>query len=120
MTKGDRVRITIGDDVVEGRLWDNPTARDLATLLPLTLEFRDLNDVEKVAQLSRALTTDGVPRGDDAAPGVIGYYAPSRDLVLYYGNVGYWDGIVRIGELEGDPDVLRAQTGPFSATVELA
>ena len=114
------VRITIGDDVLDGRLWDNPTASDLATLLPLTVAFRDLNQVEKIAPLSRALTTDGVPPGDDAEPGVIGYYAPSNDLVFYYENVGYWDGIVRIGELDGDIETLRAHTGSFTARVELA
>jgi hypothetical protein len=41
------------------------------------------------------------PAGDDPDVGDIGYYAPSQDLVLYYGDVGYWDGIVGLGRFDG-------------------
>jgi hypothetical protein len=30
----------------------------------------------------------------------LGYYAPGQDLVLYYGDVGYFNGIIRIGRFE--------------------
>jgi hypothetical protein len=43
------ITITIGDTVREGRLWDNPTAHDFPAQLPLTLNFRDFDDVEKMA-----------------------------------------------------------------------
>src|SRR4051812_4523887 len=43
------VRITVADRTITARLADNPTARDLAGALPLTLTFRDFNGVEKVA-----------------------------------------------------------------------
>ena len=119
MTEGTPIRITIGDDILDGRLWNNPTAHDLIALLPLTLEFRDLNHVEKIARLPRRLSMDGVPEGDDPQPQDIGYYAPSGDLVFYYDDVGYWDGIVRLGVLDSDMDIIRNQTGTFTATVGL-
>ena len=55
----------------------------------------------------------GVPAGDDPEINDIGYYAPSGDLVLYYGDVGYWNGIVRIGRLNAQDMSLieRHQTG---------
>ena len=46
------------------------------------------------------LTTDGVPPGADPEVDELGYYAPGRDLVLYYGDVGYFNGIIRIGRFE--------------------
>jgi hypothetical protein len=95
MAEGTPITIRIGDAVLDGRLSDNPTAQDLIAQLPLTLEFRDLNGVEKIARLPRELTMDGVPEGDDPEPQDIGYYAPSNDLVFYYEDVGYFDGIVR-------------------------
>lgn len=113
------ITIRISDTVVDGRLWNNPTARDLIGQLPLTLDFRDFNNVEKIAPLLEELTTDGVPEGDEPEPRDIGYYAPSKDLVLYYGNVGYWDGIVRLGTFDDLPTV-RDQTATFRATIELA
>jgi hypothetical protein len=63
------------------------------------LRFRDFNRVEKIAELPRPLTMEGVPAGADPEINDIGYYAPSRDLVLYYGDVGYFNRIVRIGHL---------------------
>jgi hypothetical protein len=86
---GTPVRIMIGDAVITGHLHDNGTAQDLLTLLPLTLSFSDLNNVEKIARLPRDLSMGAVPDGDDPDVGDIGYYGPSRDLVLYYGDVGY-------------------------------
>src|SRR2546430_15605790 len=98
---GTPIRITTGTLVLTGHLHDSPTARDLLTQLPLTLAFRDLNGVEKIARLPRALTMDGVPAGDDPDIRDIGYYAPTNNLVLYYGDVGYWNSIVRIGRYDG-------------------
>lgn len=61
-----------------------------------------------------------VPEGDDPEPEDNGYYAPSGDLVFYYDDVGYCDGIVRLGVFDSDMNVIRSQTGRFTATVELA
>jgi hypothetical protein len=114
-----QIRVTIGDTVLTGRLWDNATARDLITQLPVTLTFRDFNELEKISQLPRKLSMDGVPAGDDPFPRDIGYYAPSGDLVFYYGDVGYFNGIVRIGQFDGNMDAIMSQADDFSATIEL-
>ena len=114
------IRVIIGDAVLTGRLWNNATARDLIAQLPLTLAFRDFNGVEKIAQLPRKLSMDGVPAGDDPFPRDIGYYNPSGNLVFYYDDVGYFTGIVRIGQFDGSMDAIVSQTGTFSARIELA
>lgn len=120
MNESIPVTITVGDAVLQGYLWDNPTARDLAGQLPLTLEFSDYGDVEKIATLPRPLTMNGVPRGADPEPYDIGYYRPSGVLVLYYADVGYWDGIVRLGRFDDPHDLIRAQSGTFSASISNA
>ena len=94
----------IGDTVLTGRLWDNATARDLIAHLPLTLTFRDFNSLEKITSLPRKLSTDGVPVGDDPLPH----------------DIGYFTGIVRIGQFDGSVDVIMSQTGNFTARIELA
>jgi hypothetical protein len=66
------IKITIADTVVTARLADNATARDLAAQLPLTLTFKDFNQVEKIAALPRRLSLDGVPAGADPDIGDIG------------------------------------------------
>jgi hypothetical protein len=119
-TSETQIRVIIGDIVLTGRLWDNATARDLIAQLPLTLTFSDFNGLEKIAPLPRKLSTDGVPTGDDPLPRDIGYYAPSGDLVFYYDDVGYFNGIVRIGQFDGNMDAISSQTGDFTARIELA
>ena len=110
------IRIAVADQTITAQLADNPTAQDLAKALPLTLTISDYNRVEKVADLPRPLTTDGVPAGDDPDINDIGYYAPSRSLVFYYGDVGYWNGIVRIGRLS-DRDIQLIEQQPDETVV---
>lgn len=116
---GTAVTVTIGDTTLRGRLWDNPAARDLATRLPLTLTSVDYNAVEKTASIDPALTMDGMPAGDDPEPGEIGWYAPTSDLVLYYGDVGYWNGIARLGTFD-DAGIDLLAAGPRDVTVTIA
>ena len=118
---GAPIRITFGDTELTGRLDDNATARDLAAQLPLTLMFGDHNRVEKTAPLPHELSLEGAPDGHDPAAGDIGYYAPGGDFVLYYhDDAPYFDGIVRIGELDGDIDALADRGDDVRITVERA
>jgi hypothetical protein len=118
---GTPIRITFGETELTARLHDNATARDLAAQLPLTLTFRDHNDVEKTAPLPRELSLDGAPEGHDPAAGDIGYWAPDGDLVFYYDNdAPLFSGIVRIGQFDGDMDAIERQSEDFSVTIERA
>jgi hypothetical protein len=115
------IRIGFGDTQLTARLEENATARDLAAQLPLTLTFRDHNNVEKTAPLPRELSLDGAPDGHDPAGGDIGYWAPDGDLVFYYdSDAPYYDGIVRIGRFDGDMDAIERQNEDFSVTIERA
>ena len=104
--------------MLTARLADNATARDLAGQLPLTLIFKDFNKVEKIAKLPRPLSIQGMPEGDDPEISDIGYYEPSADLVFYYGDVGYWSGIVRIGRFDNTMELIEQQDHDFRVTIE--
>jgi hypothetical protein len=120
-TEGTPIRTTFGDTVLTARLHDNATARDLAAQLPLTLTFRDHNNVEKTAPLPRELSLEGAPEGHDPAAGDIGYWAPDGDLVFYYdSDAPFFNGIVGIGEFDGEMDAIERQSGDFSVTIERA
>ena len=115
---GTPIRLRVGDRTIAADLNGTSTAQDLLDQLPLALSFRDFNRVEKIGALPRELSTTGVPAGADPDIGEIGYYAPSGDLVFYYGDVGYFSGIVRIGRLGSDLDFLRRQPDGFTVTIE--
>ncbi len=115
------IRITIGGETITGELNDNPTAQDLADQLPVAVTLADFNGVEKVGELPRPLTMEGVPAGADPEINDIGYYRPTNGLVFYYGDVGYFNGIVRIGRLSASGmKIIRSRSGSFSINIEAA
>jgi hypothetical protein len=118
---GTSIRILVGNAGLNARLDDNATANDLAAQLPVTLTFRDHNSVEKTASLPRELSLEGAPAGHDPVAGEIGYWAPDGDLVLYYDDAApQWDGIVRLGEVQGDLSAVSQLPQAARVTIERA
>lgn len=112
------ISFTIGDTVVTAELDDNPTTRDLLAQLPLTLTIKDYNHVEKTAVLPKPLDTQNVPRGADPELFEIGYYTPNQVLVLYYGDVGFFTGIVRLGRFNpANADLIENQPDDTIVTI---
>lgn len=101
-----RLQITVENVELTATLHDSAASRDLIAQLPLTLSMSDHGSVEKTGRLPEPLSLDGQPDGADPVVGDIGYYAPGNDLVLYYGDQDYYDGIVRLGTLNGDVEAL--------------
>jgi hypothetical protein len=96
------IHITIGDQHFQATLDDSAATRDLAAQLPLTVEMSEHGGVEKTGALPAPLSLDGQPAGADPDVGDVGYYAPGNDLVLYYGDQSYYDGIVVLGRMHDD------------------
>lgn len=114
------IRLDLDGTVVEASLNDTPAARALARRLPLTLDFSDYGGQEVLAELGDPLPMDGMPSGESAPAGTIGYYAPDNVLVLYYEDVARFSGIVRLGHFDGDLDLLTEWTAPRSVRLETA
>jgi hypothetical protein len=98
----ERLEIRAGRVRLVATLRNTAAARDLLVQLPTRLTMRDHGGVEKTGPLERALTVTDEPDGADPDVGDLGYYAPGHDLVLYYGDQSYFDGIVILGHLEGE------------------
>ena len=70
------MRVTIDGRKVEATLNDSPAARDLASLLPLTLDLEDFHGTERIADPPRKLTTENAPEPQAPKTGDLTYYAP--------------------------------------------
>jgi hypothetical protein len=113
-----QIEIRIGDERFTATVDDTPAGRDLLAQLPQTIQMRDHGGVEKTGPLHTPLSLDGQPDGADPDVGDLGYYAPGNDLVFYYGDQGYYSGIVILGRLDGEATSrLAAIAGDISATV---
>jgi hypothetical protein len=114
-----RITITIDGQTFHATVTNSQASQDLIEQLPQTLEMRDHSGVEKTGRLQAPLSPQGQPRGADPAIGDVGYYAPSQDLVLYYGDQSYYDRIVVLGQMEdGAAERLGRVEGSVTAHID--
>lgn len=112
-----RIRLTYDGKTLEAALLDNATARDLLSLLPVTLTLEDYNGTEKIGYPPRKLSTAGAPAGVDPSVGDIAYYAPWGNLAIFYKDFGYSKGLIGLGRINSGIDALSAP-GSLKVTIE--
>ena len=112
-----KIRMDVEGTAITATLVDSATSRDFASLLPLTLTFKDYAATEKVSDLPRRLSTEGAPPGSDPSIGDIAYYAPWGNLAVFYRDFGYSDGLIKLGTIDSGVDVLN-RPGPLRVTIE--
>ena len=115
-----RVMLKVDKHVVPATLTDTPAARQLAQMLPLTLELSDAWGQAKSGRLPHPVSVEGVPRTMKPIAGGIYYWPDTAALAFYYDDLGQSvppPGLVQLGELDTDADhiadALKAVTeGP--------
>ena len=111
-----KIRLTFGDRTMTATLYDNPSARDLASLLPLDLEIKDFGSNEKIAHLPRKLTVEGHGPFSDERPFDLCYYMPWGNLVMFYADYKH-PGLVRLGRFDDGFEALHLP-GEFPLRIE--
>lgn len=105
-----RIRVTFNDLSLTAMLYDNPSARDLASMLPLHLKIEDYGRNEKIVHLPRKLTEDGNGPFGNERPGDPCYFKSWGNLALFYDEYR-WDGLIRLGRFDGgfEPLLVRGE-----------
>ena len=117
-----RIRVTSGETVLDATLDDNATARDFASLLPLTLQMDDLFKREKYGRLPRPLTAGGEPRSSYEIGNIV-YWSPGPDIAIFYAHDGESipvPGIVILGDIDSGADAFKKYDGTVEVTIEAA
>jgi hypothetical protein len=116
-----RIRLTAGATVLDATLDDNATARDFASLLPLTPRMDDLFKREKYGHLSRSLAVGGEPRFSYEI-GDIAYWSPGPDIAVFYDHDGESipdPGIVTLGKIDHlGADALKKYDAAVDVAIE--
>ncbi len=115
-----RIKITIGNNTVTATLYNNATAKDFLTQLPLTVTLEDYASTEKIFYLPNnyRLSTDGAPNGYNPSLGDITLYAPWGNIAIFYRDFGYSSGLVSIGKIDGEGVAHFQTSGSLVATFE--
>jgi hypothetical protein len=113
-----KIRLTVNGKAITATMIDNATSRDFLSLLPMTLTLEDYALTEKISYLPRKLSQDGAPAGVDPSVGDITYYAPWRNLAIFYKDFGYASGLIKLGRIDSGTEVLNVP-GSMKVTFEL-
>lgn len=107
--------------IVEGEtatLYDTPTGRDFASLLPLSLTLEDYDDIERISDLPRRLSTVQAPDGMTPEAGDITYYAPWGNLAIFARGRAYGRSLIPLGKVDSGLPVLQRH-GPLAVQIRV-
>jgi hypothetical protein len=118
--EGQRIRIRMDDQTVTATLNDGEAARDLVSMLPVSIQMRDHLRREKTGRIPRPLSerTQGSPTYEK---GDLGFWRPGGNFVIFYRHDGLTipsPGIVLLGKLDSGAEVFDVP-GAVGVTVEL-
>lgn len=113
-----KLKITIGENTASAILCDNPTSRDFATMLPLTVEMDDYANTEKIFYPPRKLSTQNAPNGFKPSEGDITLYVPWGNIALFYKDFNYSNGLISMGKITSGIEHFKAK-GKITIKIEL-
>jgi len=112
-----KIRLTVGEQVATATLYDNATARDFASLLPLSLTMTDYDTIERVADLPRKLSTQGAPDGMAPVAGELTHYVPWGNLAIFIQPRSFSRSLLPLGKVDEGLSVL-SRPGPYTVQIE--
>lgn len=111
-----KIRMTFGDHAMIATLYDNQSAQDFYTMLPLDLTIEDFSSNEKIVHLPRKLTEEGSGPFDNEQPYDLCYYKPWGNLALFF--TGYeHPGLIRLGRFVEGQEALHVR-GKYPVRIE--
>lgn len=117
--KGDtmKIRLIVGKKTAVATLYDNATARDFGSMLPLSLTMNDYDTIERVSDLPRKLVTEGAPDGMTPVAGELTHYAPWGNLAIFIKPRTWSRNLLPLGKIVQGLDIL-SQPGPYNLRIE--
>jgi hypothetical protein len=106
-----KIRMTFNGQTMTATLYDNASARDFASMLPLDVKIEDYSTNEKITYLPRKLAEAGSGSFKNERPGDLCYYAPWGNLALFHSGYQYSSGLIRLGRFDDgfEPLLMRGE-----------
>ena len=111
-----RIRMTFDGRTMTATLYDNPSARDFYSMLPLDLTIKDYSTNEKIAYLPRKLTEEGSGPFGNERPYDLCYFMPWGNLAMFYADYSH-PGLIRLGRFDEGYEALHVP-GEFPLRIE--
>lgn len=118
MNEETRIKLTVNNEEIYVKLDNNKSSKQFLEMLPLTLNFEDYNNTEKIATLPEKLSTEDAPSGYDPQIGDFSYYAPWGNLSIFYKDFRYSNSLVKLGTFESGIEKLENINEDFTVKIE--
>ena len=97
-----RVKFTWSGGEAVAELNGSQSAESLWAMLPVTVDFKDFNGVERIAYTEKELSAEGAPESCTPDAGTLALYAPWGNLSVFYKPFREPRGLVPLGRfIEG-------------------
>lgn len=109
----DTMQIQVTDqngNTVLIQLNDSSAAKSLYEQLPLTISVENYSSNEKIFYPPEKLDTADAPMAEGGA-GVLAYFAPWGDVVMYYGDFDKYPGLYELGNTTSGVENIEGLTG---------
>lgn len=120
--EGVKIKLIFENQEIIVNMYDNPTSRAFLERLPLMLTFKDFSGFEKMSVLEEGLTTEGAPEGITPSAGYFAYYAPWKDITIFYDDWRYSPGLIQLGKIDSGIEELSekfaSMNDDFTVTIE--
>jgi hypothetical protein len=111
-----KITMTFDGMTMTATLYDNPSARDFYSMLPLELTMEDYGSNEKIAHLPRKLTEKGSGAFGNERPGDLCYFMPWGNLAMFHAAYTF-PGLIRLGRFDDGFEPLLVP-GDFPLRIE--
>lgn len=114
--EGMQIAITCNGNTVLFALNDSAAARGLFEQLPLSLQVEPFSSNEQTFYPPEPLDCSDAPLASDDGAGVLAYYGPWGDVVMFYGDFSGNSDLYRLGQAVSGVEHIAGMTG----TVEIS
>lgn len=101
-----RVKFTWSGGEAVAELNASPSAESLWAMLPVTVDFKDFNGVERIGYTKEKLSTEGAPESFTPKAGDLAIYAPWGNLSVFYKPFRESRGLVPLGRFVEGADKI--------------
>ena len=101
-----RVKFTWSGGEAVAELNGSQSAESLWAMLPVTIDFKDFNGVERIAYTEKELSAEGAPESCTPDAGTLALYAPWGNLSVFYKPFRESRGLVPLGRFVEGADKI--------------
>lgn len=115
-SEGETMQISVSDgtNTIIYELNDSTAASDLYNQLPLTTEVENFSSNEKIFYPINELSTENTKRAGSGGEGVLAYYSPWGDVVMFYDSFSSASGLYELGNAIEGSNQIRNLTGQIT------